>query len=153
LPDDVTEQQAFDRIRNALASSPSPRGAAMGVQRHPTFRTTVVGRLFDQTPFIETLRPGWQPVQPGLFYHNELVYRFTPPEARPYGAFSGTELVQVAATALGTALLFKAVALGSRAIRAGVRRVQVKRVNSQIDEALAIIESRRLAGDRTAKVP
>jgi hypothetical protein len=88
-------------------------------------------------------------VQPGLYYHNEIVYRFTPPQARPYGAFTGPELAQVAATSLGSALLIRAVAETAKAIRVGVRRVQVKRVNRQIDEDLALIEqTRRRASDR-----
>jgi hypothetical protein len=135
----VLDDRALARIRKALAQQPSPLSTPL-TEGTPVFRVTVVGRPFELAPFKETIRPGWQPVQPGLFYHNEIAYRFTPPQARPYGAFTGPELVQVAATSLASALLIQAVGETVKAIRGGVRRVQVKRINRQIDEDLAIIE-------------
>lgn len=144
----MTDERALERIRKALAKPPSLLGTPLDGGT-PVFRVTVVGRPFELVPFKETLRPDWQPVQPGLFYHNEIAYRFTPPQARPYGAFTGPELVQVAATSMGSALLIRAVAETAKAIRGGVRRVQVKRINRQIDEDLAVIEqARRSASDR-----
>ncbi len=150
--DDVTDRRALERIRAALESASPPLSEVTRLARNPTFRVEVVGRRFNQITFAETLRQEWQPVQPGLFYHNELVYRFTPPQARPYGAFTGPELVQVAASSLANALLVKAVVLGSRAVRAGVRHVQATRVNREIDRALAEIDARRRAQESAGAV-
>jgi hypothetical protein len=119
---------SLDRIRRQLAREP-----VLILDREPTFRSGVTERRspdFDRANLdsARTQAPVWQ-----TGWHDEFVNMVTPPEFRQWQAFTGTDLLQVAATSVVQALAGKAITAASSAIReahgAAVRR--------QVDEALA----------------
>lgn len=131
---------SVDRIRRALAEQ-GPLETDTNVGRSvSTFRVNIVGTRFVLPGFQESFHVDWQPVQPGWLYHQELLNMVTRPEARPYAAFTGPELAQVAATSLGTHVLMAAASKVVQAIRQAARDRQKARIKRQIAEELAAIE-------------
>lgn len=97
---------SLDRIKAGLEQlQPAPLKI---LPDQPTFRIDIVERRrFRQPAFADTLKSRWQPVPSGGIDHYEIMNMITPPEARPYAGFNSTELAQVMATSLVTALIVK----------------------------------------------
>ncbi len=83
----------------------------------PTFTVHVYGDRPLLVPFQDTLKQPWEAIPPGGINAYEFLNMTTPPQARPYGAFTSGELAQVALTSLLTSL-------GMREIGKGVRSAQ-----------------------------
>lgn len=79
-PQDVPVLLSVDRLRRAMAEQPSEFLKSTIDRGVPVFRVQILGvRLLPD--FKETLRQEWQPIQPGLLYHNEFVDTVTPFQA------------------------------------------------------------------------
>jgi hypothetical protein len=124
LPIDV------NRIQTQLAQ---PRDINLDLLR-PTFRTSVIERRprwFDEIDWLEDVRG--MPTPTGPAWHTEFLNMVTPPEARMYGAYTSSELLQVAATSLLQALAANTVA---NAIKTAVRNRKEEAAKREVDEAI-----------------
>jgi hypothetical protein len=145
-----TPPVSLERIKKALAT-PGPKLAQPPYQGDlPTFRATIVGHRLLLPDFQESLKPGWQPVAPGMLYHAEFMSMVTPAQARPYGAFTGTELLQVAFTTLVNHYAQAGVKKGVSAARRLVRSEQQRRIRKQIEAELAAIEEANRKKEETS---
>jgi hypothetical protein len=118
------------RIQTQLAQ---PRDINVDLLR-PTFRTSVTERRprwFDEMDWLEGIRGVPTPSAPA--WHSEFLNMVTPPEARMYGAYTNSELLQVAATSLLQALSANTVA---NAIKGAVRNRKEEAARREVDEAI-----------------
>jgi len=130
-PVDVSELPIdLNRIQTQLAQ---PRDINLDLLR-PTFRTSVIERRprwFDEIDWMEDLRG--MPTPAGPAWHTEFLNMVTPPEARMYGAYTNSELLQVAATSLLQAIGANTV---TNAIKTAVRNRKAEAVKREVDEAI-----------------
>ena len=121
---------SVERIQNRLAQ-PSAIGLDL-IQ--PVFRLEVVER-----------RPEWQieidwlgtrdgaPVPFGYPWHDQFLAMVTPPEARAFGAFTGTDLLQILATSLAQGLVTTAV---TGKIKSALRERRQREAREEVDAAI-----------------
>jgi hypothetical protein len=107
----------------------------------PTFHVHVVERRKSLLPdFNETLKVAWEPIPPGGVANYEFTNMVTPPQARLYGAFSGGELLQVAATsivgALVTSAMYKALEAARLAWQGAAEEEAREQVKRELEEFL-----------------
>jgi hypothetical protein len=130
-PVDVSELPIdLSRIQTKLAQ---PREINLDLLR-PTFRTSVIERRprwFDEMDWLEEVRGLPAPTSPA--WHTEFLNMVTPPEARMYGAYTNSELVQVAATSLLQAIGANTVA---NAIKGAVRNRKEEAAKREVDQAI-----------------
>ena len=143
---------SFDRIKRGLAARESPLAAASTTSiGTPTFRMTIVGHRFLMPDFKETLKPGWQPVAPGMLYHAEFLNMVTPGQARPYGAFVNGELLQVAFTSLVNHYTAVATKQAVKAVKRTLKTQKQRRIHEQVQEELAALERANTAAKKKEK--
>ena len=127
---------SLDNIRKALDEAP-PAPPTLQLGDLPTFRVTVYGQRKPLLPeFSESLKQAWQPVVPGGIHNKEILDMITPPQARPYGAFINSDLLQVAATALANALLQRGAVKGYGVLQAGVRSWREEQIRREVEAEL-----------------
>lgn len=127
---------SLDAIKKELQEAPPPP-SALRIGSLPTFRVTVYGRRRPLLPeFQDTLRQPWQAPIPGGIYNKELLDMMTPPQARPFGAFTNGGLVEVAGTALVSALAAQALQKGYTAARGAVRSWQEEQIRREVEAEL-----------------
>ncbi len=97
------ETWSIARIREALAREPAL------VIRQPTFRIATIERRPTSFDLSEDTRPIEEPPTWNAGWHHEFLSMVTPPEFRPWQAFTNTDLLQISATSLAAALAGKAI--------------------------------------------
>ena len=109
---------SVDRIRELLARAPIA-SILRGLDRQPDFAITVEERRFLRD-ILETLDLKTGPPAPGGLYANEIQQQVwntrNSPLARPYAAFTSSELAQVSLTSILGALMTKFLADGGRTL-------------------------------------
>ena len=144
-PVDVDELPvSVERIQNRLAQ---PSAITLDLIQ-PVFRLEVVER-----------RPEWQididwlgtrdgaPVPYGYPWHDQFLAMVTPPEARAFGAFTGTDLLQILATSLAQGLITTAVA---EKITSAIKERRAREAREEVDAAIdAWRREREAAGQST----
>jgi hypothetical protein len=100
------------------------------------FRVEIVGRKPRWLPEIDWLgyqeRIGPTPQIPSI--HDQFLARVTPPEARSFGAFEGTDLLQVAITSFLQGVATQAV---TKKVRDAARKRREEAAKREVDEAIA----------------
>jgi hypothetical protein len=148
--DDGNLPVSLDRIRRGLERKPT---GVFNPDR-PTFQVYIEGRLPTFAEFYagETFEggpSGWVPRG-----HQEFLDMVTPPEAQPFGAFTGTDLLLVGAQSLATGLVANALfnAL-PRAIREGQRSRAEAAARREVQEVLAELARREAVAAAAARKP
>jgi hypothetical protein len=139
---------SVERIQNRLAQ---PSAISLDLIQ-PVFRLEVVER-----------RPEWQieidwlgtrdgaPVPFGYPWHDQFLAMVTPPEARAFGAFTGTDLLQILATSLAQGLVTTAV---TGKIKSALRERRQREAREEVDAAIeAWRRERETAGERPQAQP
>ena len=76
----------------------------------------------------------------GVPWHDQYLNMVTPPQARSFGAFEGTDLLQVMATSLVQGLAIETVA---GAITAAIRERRERQAKAEVDAAIAAWKKER----------
>jgi hypothetical protein len=118
----------------------------------PTFRVQIYGtrpRWTTSIDWLGTAEGGTPPV--GTPWHDQFVNMVTPPQARSFGAFTGTDLLQVMATSLAQGLGASAV-VGK--IKSSLRDRRERQAREEVDAAIAEWKKERdAAGAKAAQPP
>jgi hypothetical protein len=131
---------SLERIRKSLDREPAIRTEPTS-STQPTFRTRVDERLPAPMPLF-TPRDVWVGIQPpGPTSHYEFLRMVTPVTARPYAAFSQTELAIVAAETMANAAIVYAAKAAIKSARSSARKRHVERLRHQIATEVAAIEA------------
>lgn len=118
---------SIDRIRDALE-----RPHVLSIPKQDvTFRVTVYGRPL-LSDFAESLKVGPQPVVSGGFTHNEFLRLTTPPQAQPYAAFTGWDLLSVAAQSLVSSLALNGAVAGIQALQRSWREREEAKAREEV---------------------
>ena len=130
---------SLERIQRALSTKP----ALELKEEHPVFRLEVFGRK----PTLEDIlgEKFWiGPTPYGGMTHKEFLERVTPQWAQPYGAFTGTSLLQAAALTLMEQWALKQAI---HKFRSAIDNREREAARKEVTEALAALErARRDAG-------
>lgn len=127
---------SLEAIKAGLARAPDAP-SSLRIGRLPTFRVTIYGQRRSLLPsFQETLKQEWQAPIPGGLYNKELLDMITPPQARPYGAFTNGDLAEVAGTSIVTALAGRALYNGYTSARGALRSWQEERIRQEVEAEL-----------------
>src|SRR5215212_2322483 len=128
---------SLDRISDALEKAPA---LELGATR-PTFRVQIVGTRSRWTTAIDWLgtADGRKPPA-GTPWHTQFLDLVTPPEARGFGAFTGTDLLQVMATSLAQEVGAAAV-IGK--IKSTVKERRERNAREEVDAAIAAWKQER----------
>src|SRR5215203_4156237 len=128
---------SLDRISDALEKAPT---LALGATR-PTFRMQIFGTRSRWTTAIDWLgtADGRKPPA-GTPWHTQFLDLVTPPEARAFGAFTGTDLLQVMATSLAQGVGAAAV-IGK--IKSTVKERRERNAREEVDAAIAAWKQER----------
>jgi len=125
---------SLERIREGLARKQS---LDLAIPDAPVFSITIEGRLPRFVDFIgeETLFRG--PAPTTSMTHREFLALVSPPQTQSFGAFDGSELVQVVATqmlfSLGTNMVLKAVDSIKEGRKAAERERARREVQAVVD--------------------
>ena len=117
----------------------------------PTFRVQIYGKRPRWTSGIDwlgTAEGGKPPV--GTPWHDQFLNMVTPPEARSFGAFTGTDLLQVMATSLAQGLA-AGVVVGK--IKSSLRERREREAREEVDAAIAEWKKERDAAAAMAAQP
>jgi hypothetical protein len=135
------------RISDALQKPPT---LELGATR-PTFRVQIFGTRPRWTTAIDWLgtADGRRPPA-GTPWHTQFLDLVTPPEARGFGAFTGTDLLQVMATSLAQGLGAAAV-IGK--IKSTVKERRERNAREEVDAAIAAWRQERDAAAARAAAP
>jgi hypothetical protein len=144
---------SLDRIRRRAADERAPAFTLPAPGELPTFAVTIERRLprFEDFVLPGELDPG--PVGATSPYHAEMMTMITPPEARPYGAFTGGNLLAVVLQSLLTGYVGQQVPgwleQAMRAQREAEARREVQAVVDELERRQAVqeLERRRTAQD------
>ena len=109
----------------------------------PTFRVQIVGARPRWTLGIDWLgtEEGFKPPA-GTPWHNQYLNMVTPHQARSFGAFEGTDLLQVVGTSFVQAL---AAGLVTGKIKSAVQARSERRAREEVDAAIAAWKKEREA--------
>ncbi len=109
----------------------------------PTFRVQIVGTRARWTLGIDWLgtEEGVKPPA-GTPWHNQYLNMVTPAEARSFGAFEGTDLLQVMGTSLAQGL---AAGLVAGKIKSALRARREREAREEVDAAIAAWKKEREA--------
>ena len=144
-PVDVDELPvSVERIQNRLAQ---PSALSLDLIQ-PVFRLEVVERRPEWKIEIDWLgtRDG-APVPFGYPWHDQFLAMVTPPEARAFSAFTGTDLLQILATSLAQGLITQAVAAK---IKSAITERRAREAREEVDAAIeAWRREREAAGQST----
>jgi hypothetical protein len=134
---------SVDRIQQGLEREP----VLNLVPSQPVFRVEVIQlrpRWFDTEIDWTDGRRG-MPVPTVPQWHSQFLSMVTPPQALPFGAFTGVDLLQVMATSLAQALATKGVAKG---VSEAMRERREEDARREVDEAIdRWMRERGTAGD------
>jgi hypothetical protein len=122
---------SLDRIGKQLEKTPVLDLSAT----RPMFRMQIFGtrpRWTTSIDWLGTANGGRPPV--GTPWHDQFLNMVTPPEARSFGAFQGTDLLQVMATSLAQGLAVGAVA---GKIKTTIRERRERAARAEVDAAIA----------------
>jgi hypothetical protein len=122
---------SVDRIQQGLEREP----VLNLVPSQPVFRVEVIQirpRWFDTEIDWTDGRRG-MPVPTVPQWHSQFLSMVTPPQALPFGAFTGVDLLQVMATSLAQALATKGVAKG---VSEAMRERREEDARREVDEAI-----------------
>jgi len=138
---------SLDRISDALEKAPA---LELGATR-PTFRVQIFGTRSRWTTAIDWLgtADGRKPPA-GTPWHTQFLDLVTPPEARAFGAFTGTDLLQVMATSLAQGIGAAAV-IGK--IKSTVKERRERNAREEVDAAIAAWKQERDAAAARAAAP
>ncbi len=128
---------SLDRIQRALSTRP----AIELKEQHPVFRLEVFGRK----PTLEDIlgEKFWLgPSSYGGMTHQEFMNKVTPQELQPFGAFSGTSLLQAAALSLAEQWALKQAI---HRFRSAFTEHEREAARKEVMEALAELEKARAA--------
>jgi len=124
---------SLDKIKKGLDEAPEAP-STLRIGELPTFRIKIEGRRKPMLPdFQETLRMPWQAPIPGGIHNKEILDMITPPQARPFGAFTNGDLAEVAATSIFQALFTDVLVKG---LTRGVRTWQEWQIRREVEEEL-----------------
>jgi hypothetical protein len=130
---------SLDRIAGRLEQPP---GLRLDTTR-PTFRVQIVGQRQIWLGDIDWLGTADGHKAPsGVPWHDQFLNMTTPPQARSFGAFEGTDLLQVMATSLVQGLATETVA---GAIKAAIRERRERQAKEEVDAAIAAWKKEREA--------
>jgi hypothetical protein len=130
---------SLDRIAEALDRPPALQVEAT----RPIFRVHIVGQRqrwlgdFDWLGTADGRRP---PV--GVPWHDQFLSMVTPQQAQSFGAFEGTDLLQVMATSLAQGLAIETVV---GAIKTAIRERREREAKAEVDAAIAAWKKEREA--------
>ena len=130
---------SLDHIAEQLEKPP---GLALYTTR-PTFRVQIYGqrqRWLGEIDWLGTADGRKPPV--GVPWHDQFLNMTTPPEARSFGAFEGTDLLQVMATSLVQRLATETVV---GAIKAAFRDRRERQAKEEVDAAIEAWKKEREA--------
>jgi hypothetical protein len=140
---------SVERIQQGLEREP---GLDL-VPSRPVFRVETIQirpRWFDAEIDWTDGRRG-MPVPTVPQWHSEFLSMVTPPQAQPFGAYTGVDLLQVMATSLAQALATNAVARG---VRDAMRERREEDARREVDEAIERwMRDRGAAGQQDANPP
>jgi hypothetical protein len=127
---------SLERIRRALEHEPAIR---LPQPQGPVFTVTVEGRLPRFADFVgeESLARG--PAPATAMTHREFLNLVAPPQTQSFGAFSPTELLQVAATSTAFGLGSQWLVQG---IRDAIRGRRERDAREEVQAVLAELERR-----------
>jgi hypothetical protein len=130
---------SLERIGEGLERAPVIDLEAL----RPTFRVQIVGARPRWTLGIDWLgtEEGIKPPA-GTPWHNQYLNMVTPPQARSFGAFEGTDLLQVVGTSFVQAL---AAGLVTGKIKSAVQARRERRAREEVDAAIAAWKKEREA--------
>jgi hypothetical protein len=130
---------SLERIGEGLERTPVIDLEAL----RPTFRVRIVGSRPRWTLGIDWLgtEEGIKPPA-GTPWHNQYLNMVTPPQARSFGAFEGTDLLQVVGTSFVQAL---AAGLVTGKIKSAVQARRERRAREEVDAAIAAWKKEREA--------
>jgi hypothetical protein len=117
----------------------------------PTFRVQIYGtrpRWTTSIDWLGTAEGGTPPV--GTPWHDQFLNMVTPSQARSFGAFTGTDLLQVMATSLAQGLGASAVA---GKIKSSLRDRRERQAREEVDAAIAEWKKERDAAAAKAAQP
>jgi hypothetical protein len=146
---------SLDRIAEQLEKPPALRLDTI----HPTFRVQIFGERPRWLADIDWLGAAdGRKLPVGAPWHDQFLNMVTPAEARSFGAFEGTDLLQVMATSLAQGLATQAVV---GAINSAIRERRERRAKEEVDAAIAAWKKEREAaaakesadGDASASPP
>jgi hypothetical protein len=130
---------SLDRIAEQLEKPPALRLDSM----RPTFRVQIFGqrpRWLGDIDWLGAADGRKPPV--GAPWHDQFLNMVTPPEARGFGAFEGTDLLQVMATSVAQGLAAETVA---SAIKTAIRERRERQAKEEVDAAIAAWKKEREA--------
>jgi hypothetical protein len=128
---------SLDRIAEQLEK---PSALRLDTTR-PTFRVQIYGqrqRWLGDIDWLGTADGRKLPV--GVPWHDQFLNMVTPQEARSFGAFEGTDLLQVMATSLVQRLATESVV---GAIKAAIRERRERQAKEEVDAAIAAWKKER----------
>ena len=130
---------SLERIGEGLERTPVIDLEAL----RPTFRVQIVGARPRWTLGIDWLGTD-EGIKPpaGTPWHNQYLNMVTPPQARSFGAFEGTDLLQVVGTSFVQAL---AAGLVTGKIKSAVQARRERRAREEVDAAIAAWKKEREA--------
>ena len=134
---------SLDRIQRLLSTKP----ALELKEEHPVFRLEVFGRK----PTLEDIlgEKFWiGPTPYGGMTHQEFLERVTPKMAQPYGAFTGTSLLKVAALTLIEEWALKQAI---QKFRSALNNREREAARKEVLDAMADLERARVAAGLAAK--
>jgi len=140
---------SLERMREGLARKHS---LDLDMSHAPVFSITIEGRLPSFADFVgeEALYRG--PAPTTSLTHREFLALVSPPQTQSFGAFDGSELVQVVATqmlfSLGTNMVLKAI----DSIKEGRRAAERERARREV-QAVVDALARRAAQSPDARKP
>jgi hypothetical protein len=144
---------SIDRIRRALERDAVLASALAELEREgrPVFRVEIEGELPSFSTFINEGESLLGPAPWGAMTHREFLAMVTPPQARPYGASTNGDLLQLLATSFGSALALNALTSTAKGIPAFIRHAKERAARKEVQQVLAELERRRAAEDAKAK--
>ena len=122
---------SLDRIREQLEKQPALDLNAL----RPTFRVQIFGtrpRWLTGIDWLGTANGVKPPA--GTPWHDQFLNMTTPPQARSFGAFEGTDLLQVMGTSLAQGLVAGAV-VGK--IKSSIHNRRERQAREEVDAAIA----------------
>jgi hypothetical protein len=130
---------SLERIAEQLEEPPALRLDTT----QPTFRVQIYGQRqlwLGDIDWLGTADGRRAPA--GVQWHDQFLNMTTPPQARSFGAFEGTDLLQVMVTSLVQGLATETVA---GAIKAAIRERRERQAKEEVDAAIAAWKKEREA--------